>query len=600
MVILRNPTGCQTSSPNYLNTLLLDIKSDISIFGHNVVQLVSGDESAYIHGALLTNVSMFLHDILPSSCLCENNVLILPSSPPSTLANLVTLLYAGHISGLSRSQSSHVITIAKSLDLDITSEMVDSEINSIDFIIEQDNNNTDGENQSGDVCKNELKIKAENVSKHGILRLKFPQSRSTRESSNLKINENMSGFQGRIQKEYNAHPVGRYMGPYDQNKKLELKIQLPSSNLDFRKYTEFYHETDECYDLSLKSYESFGDLDKIDSYRVASKNVDVIESDSESDDHENDRKLYTCHLGKCRIPCPCPQCHLDFKQCLEHKIKHEALFDEREHVVSIKSSEEFCLDKSFFHKSYIIKFSGIPLSCRKCNQDLLIHHCYHFEYHDKCRFCKQSWFKHKAKTKEELRSLEKQEHNYFKRVCPFCDKQFIQPNHVKKHIEYEHNGVKFQCSTCEKVFNSKQAKSYHEKIKHSTTKSTIQCQHCKKTFSSEVTLKAHLKFAHSDEKRESCHHCDATFKQIKNLRAHLANIHDIDQMREKYCEPSEKDIFKCEDCDSVFHYKKNLKAHRKSKHEEPAAVYECEICHSKFSYNRKLVSHVKVKHGSLN
>ena len=109
-----------------------------------------------------------------------------------------------------------------------------------------------------------------------------------------------------------------------------------------------------------------------------------------------------------------------------------------------------------------------------------------------------------------------------------------------------------------------------------------------------------MKFAHSDEKRESCHHCDATFKQIKNLRAHLANIHDIDQMREKYCEPSEKDIFKCEDCDSVFHYKKNLKAHRKSKHEEPAAVYECEICHSKFSYKRKLVSHVKVKHGSLN
>ena len=69
-------------------------------------------------------------------------------------------------------------------------------------------------------------------------------------------------------------------------------------------------------------------------------------------------------------------------------------------------------------------------------------------------------------------------------------------------------------------------------------------------------------------------------------------------MREKYCEPSEKDIFKCEDCDSVFHYKKNLKAHRKTKHEEPAALYECENGNSKFSYKRKLVSHVKVKHGS--
>ena len=108
-------------------------------------------------------------------------------------------------------------------------------------------------------------------------------------------------------------------------------------------------------------------------------------------------------------------------------------------------------------------------------------------------------------------------------------------------------------------------------------------------------MKAHLKFAHSNERHEACHHCVATFKQIKNLRAHLANIHGFDQMREKYCEPSEKDVFNCQECDSVFHYKKNLKAHIKAKHEEPA-VYKCNICHSKFSYKRILVSHMKVKH----
>ena len=335
---------------------------------------------------------------------------------------------------------------------------------------------------------------------------------------------------------------------------------------------------------------------KIDSYRIVAKVVDI--EDSDSDDYEHDRKIYTCQFGKCRIPCPCPQCHLDLPQCLEHKIKHESLFDESKHLVSIKSSEEFCLDQSFFKKSYIIKFSGIPLSCRKCKQDLLFHHSYHLEYHEKCRFCKQSWYKHKAKTEDELRRLEKQEKNYFKRVCPFCDKQFIKAFHVKRHIENEHNGGKFKCVSCERVFQSKQAKSYHEKLKHSTTKSPLQCQTCEKNFGSEVSLNAHLKYAHSDERPESCPHCDATFKQKKNLRAHLANIHEIDQMREKYCEPKTKSIFKCEDCDSVFNYKKSLKVHRKTKHEGNVSVYECDICNSKFTYKHKLVSHKKMKHRS--
>ena len=97
---------------------------------------------------------------------------------------------------------------------------------------------------------------------------------------------------------------------------------------------------------------------------------------------------------------------------------------------SIRSSEDFCLDESFFQKGYISKFSGIPLGCKQCKKDLLLHHCYHFEYHEKCRFCKPSWYKHKAKTGEELKSLEKKEVEYFKRVCPFCDNQFIRAIHV--------------------------------------------------------------------------------------------------------------------------------------------------------------------------
>ena len=141
------------------------------------------------------------------------------------------------------------------------------------------------------------------------------------------------------------------MGPYDQNKKLELKLQLPDSNLDFQKYAEFHHDSNQCFDFSLKCYERFNDLAKIDSYQIAAKIVDIDESESDSDESDHDKKVYSCQFGKCLIPCPCPQCHLDYKQCPDHKIQHPSLFDESKHLISIKSSEEFCLEKRFFKKS---------------------------------------------------------------------------------------------------------------------------------------------------------------------------------------------------------------------------------------------------------
>jgi hypothetical protein len=386
------------------------------------------------------------------------------------------------------------------------------------------------------------------------------------------------------------------MGPYDQNRNLKLNIQLPDSDLDFESYTEFNHDGDECFVFALKSYKSSDDLEKIDAYQIVAKIKDLEDSDADSDDDENEVKMYSCQFGNCKIPCPCPLCHLDSTQCAEHKLKHQSLFDENKDSISIKSSEYFCEDKTFFKKSLILKFSGIPLSCKKCKQDLLYHDCYHFEYHEKCRFCKKSWFKYKAKTEEELKDLEKQEMDYFKRVCPYCDKQFITASHVKKHIDYEHNHVKFNCGTCNKTFNSQQAKTYHEKVKHSPTESVVQCDVCKQKFGSDVNLKSHLKYVHSGERKESCHRCDATFKQKKNLRAHLANVHDIDQMTEKYCETYTKSVFKCKECDVEFMYKKNLKAHMKNKHGDKAIAYECELCPSKYSNKRTLVAHVKMKH----
>ena len=197
-----------SSAPSYPTALLLDLKSEIVAEENNVSQLVSGEEKAFVHCALLINASAFLHDTLPSVCSCESNILILPSSPPSTLDNLVTLLYTGSISAISRYQAGQVVNLARVLDINITSEVNDDALHPSTISDENSEN-----------IKKELKLKSTMKNKFGSLSLTLPISRSNRQKlSSVDAHENMTGFQARLQREYNHHPVGTYiMGPYDQN-----------------------------------------------------------------------------------------------------------------------------------------------------------------------------------------------------------------------------------------------------------------------------------------------------------------------------------------------------------------------------------------------
>ena len=115
MVAMKNQIGFPSSS----ESLLLHLMSENCNAQCNVIQLISSAEKAYVHTAILTNVNVFLFDILSSSCICDYNVLVLPASPPSTLRNLVTLLHTGNIKGLSKEQACDVIELAKGFNLDI-------------------------------------------------------------------------------------------------------------------------------------------------------------------------------------------------------------------------------------------------------------------------------------------------------------------------------------------------------------------------------------------------------------------------------------------------------------------------------------------------
>ena len=605
MVLLKSRSRVSLPATSSYSRSLLDSLMDQKLSSHDsVVSLSSGCDTVFVHTMILKKASKLISSLLGESCNCQlNTSIILPSSPSSTLETLVRLLYTGSVSNLSKGHAEQVFVLAKQVGMKLDIESVEG------LIDEKDGGHSENENkpsedkkavESGSSFLNIETIVKDNKRGNPV-KLCFPKSRIKRQTPENQTIELLSGFNGRVQKEYNEHSVGQYMGPYDQNENLKLNVQLPGTNLDFQSYTEFYHDEDECFEFSIKSYDKYGDLDKIGAYRIKAKVVELEERHSDdSDKSETDPKYYTCQTGRCKIPCPCPQCHLGRKQCTEHKLKHIALFDEKKHAISIRSSNSFCLGESFFHNSYVLKYSGIPIDCRKCHQDLVFHHSYHFEFHETCRFCKLTFYKLRATTVEEHHRLELKEAQYYKTVCPYCDKRFREQYDAKKHIEFEHEQKRdsYKCEYCKVKFQSNKAKQYHEMTKHSSSPSHSACDICQKTFTSVVNLKSHMKYVHSDNQKWSCGDCEARFKQKRDLRFHMLNVHNLNQRKEDYFEGEEKLLLKCKDCNSTFQYRKNLNAHKKANHTESVDVFQCEECPSKFRYKTTLTKHKRVKHGN--
>ena len=183
---------------------------------HIVTKLVSGVEQVCVYTALLSKASVFLSGLLSSSSCCENNVIILPTSPPSTLDCLLNLLYTGTMSGITKYQADQVIKIASYLDIRVTIRHADGKTNS-DVLVSSVDEDSDKSNDADETLF--IKTKTSTTSKHGSLNLSFPKCRSTRQNiSSSEVQAKITGFSGRVQREYNDHPIGMYMGPYDQIK----------------------------------------------------------------------------------------------------------------------------------------------------------------------------------------------------------------------------------------------------------------------------------------------------------------------------------------------------------------------------------------------
>ena len=162
MVLLRNQAS------NSYSTILL---SEIGLQGlsefDDIVTLFSGEEIDYVHRSILSRVSPFLHNMFSSSCYCQSNVLILPLSPPSTLASIVALIYNGVISGIDLDLADQVILIARLLGIDIRREIMSSDDRDNDC---GDTNDVGSKDNSGDILQDEVEQNIQREREHLMLK----------------------------------------------------------------------------------------------------------------------------------------------------------------------------------------------------------------------------------------------------------------------------------------------------------------------------------------------------------------------------------------------------------------------------------------------
>ena len=179
-------------------------------------------------------------------------------------------------------------------------------------------------------------------------------------------------------------------------------------------------------------------------------------------------------------------------------------------------------------------------------------------------------------------------------------RDFVSHFLVKKRTEFEHGNAPFKCEACTKSFHSKQAKEYHDSVKHSTVDMSVKCSICEKVLASKMCLKTRMKYVHSDTREHSCGRCDSKFKHKKDLKYHCLYVHNNNQYEKMYLQHKDLKRFNCEQCTSSYTHKKALNAHIRNKHTEDKPLQICDVCPLKFKEKKSLVAHKKKKHENPN
>ena len=545
----------------------------------------SDGRTVSFHSVILRQSSDFLSHFIDSS---ETNLIILPGFS-QVLSNFVSLVYTGRAHNLTKLKVNLLTSLCTELGIKTINEKDKAG---------DGNEDNEGENKAFNQFSLKVETDIWDESLQESCPLRLPLSRLDLKSKK-RVHDDQGhvfyGFKGRVQLEYNKSPIGPYEGPYDQDPQVPLSAQLSNSLLSYDNYTNFLHpEEFPCKIFKIKqNYECIEDHQKIEALEVSD------ESSERFTKPDNGKVYYTCKKKFCKIPCPCLICSSNENQCPEHNMKHVDLFDEKEHLFSVRTTDFSCSAENFFSRSYVLKYPGIPKACLRCRKDLLHHKSYHLDFHFHCKFCKLYQYKLYPKSSKELKIREVKEKAWYEKVCPYCDKMFADQYQTKKHIECEHKkNSKIKCDECQKPFQSEQSLKYHKLVQHTIDpQKSYSCNICNKTFLIKVNLDNHVKFKHSDSRNIECKHCNSKFKQRKNLNAHMLNIHGTNPTKEDYWQDIKRDRFECSFCKKAFTRGTDLKVHITVKH-STKDLFNCSHCGTKFSYKNSLERHKAEKHSS--
>ena len=562
-----------SGSPDYCDSLMSELQHAKT---HTDTILHSDGRSVPLHSAILSSCSQVLADLL--ACSDDTKTLLVPGLS-AVLCDFVSLVYTGLAPNLTALETEQLSSLCKELGMDTSVS---------DNGIEKVTKANSGQKHL--VLESNIHSYISNES----FVLRMPVSRVDHSQKTVNTDHVFEGFKGRVQDEYNESPVGPYEGPYDQDPTVPLFAQLSKSRITFDQYTNFIHpEKIKCKIFKLK--QNAGNIDDLDRIKL----IEICKNSSDMFvEPDNDEKtFYTCKNKFCVIPCPCQLCTSTEGQCPEHLVKHMDLFHEKEHAISVRSTELSCSKENFFMRSYVLKYPGIPKSCVRCSSDLLNHKSFHIKFHWTCKFCKLYQYKLYPKSVKELHEREVKEKTWYKSVCPHCDKRFTVPYQRKKHIESEHEGKnKLKCDECTEMFQCKQSLEYHILSKHTENAPLHNCNMCTQSFPAKVTLDNHIKYKHSDLRKFKCKKCGSMFKQRKNLNQHLLNVHGTNPRKEDYWQDLQRKISNCESCGEKFTRKTDLNAHIKAKHADNN-TFSCDHCSTKFRYKKNLTRHKLENHG---
>ena len=109
--------------------------------------------------------------------------------------------------------------------------------------------------------------------------------------------------------------------------------------------------------------------------------------------------------------------------------------------------------------------------------------------------------------------------------CDLCNKEFSLSCTLKKHIRIVHNHEKKACVICGKMLSLDFMKQ-HMLATHSVNneKTILKCQICEKSFLQPHLLKKHMN-THTGIKPHKCKYCEKCFADASNKLSHEKSIH---------------------------------------------------------------------------